>query len=130
MFYLTVSEVVEINEQVLAEEGQPSLLADEGKLESAIMRPQMAAHYEEADLVRQTALLISGVALAHAFVDGNKRTALIAGRTFLRFNGYMLERKPEEFADAILGLVNHTDSLEAATDRLEAWIQAHLHPNA
>src|ERR1051326_2911585 len=99
MFYLTASEAVEINEQVLAEDGQQSLLVDEGKLESALMRPQMAAHYEEADLVRQAALLVSGVALAHAFVDGNKRTALIAGRVFLRFNGYRLEREPEEFAE-------------------------------
>jgi hypothetical protein len=29
----------------------------EGQLESAIMRPQMAEHYEQADLIRQAALL-------------------------------------------------------------------------
>lgn len=130
MIYLTVSEVLGINEAVLAEEGQQSLLVDEGKLEGAIMRPQMAAHYEQADLARQTALLVAGIALAHAFIDGNKRTALLAGRTFLGLNGAALEREPLEFAEAILALVNRPDSLEAATDRLEAWIRARLRPQS
>ncbi len=130
MIYLTVAEVLGINEAVLAQEGQQSLLVDEGKLESAIMRPQMAAHYEEADLARQTVLLVSGIALAHAFVDGNKRTALLAGRMFLGLNGYALEREPLEFAHAILALVNHNDSLEAAANRLEAWIRERLRPKS
>src|SRR5690242_13363911 len=120
MFYLTVAEVQYINEEALAQDGQQSLLVDVGKLESAIMRPQMAANYEGADLACQTALLVSGIALAHAFVDGNKRTALLAGRLFLRLNGFVLEREPLEFANAILALVNHTERLEAATDRFTA----------
>ena len=130
MFYLTVAEAQYINEEMLAQDGQQSLLMDEGKLESAIMRPQMAANYEGADLARQTALLVSGIALAHAFVDGNKRTALLAGRLFLRLNGYMLERESLEFADAILALVNHTESLGAATDQFAAWIRARMRPQA
>lgn len=128
MLYLTVTEVQHINEEVLAQDGQQPLLMDAGKLESAITRPQMAANYEEADLARQTALLVSGIALAHAFVDGNKRTALLAGRLFLRLNGFRLEREPLEFANAILALVNHTEGLEAATERFAAWIQARLRP--
>ena len=130
MFYLSVAEVLGINEAVLALEGRQSLLVDEGKLESALMRPQMAGHYEGADLARQTALLVSGIALAHAFVDGNKRTALLAGRMFLRLNSYTLERAPLEFAEAILALVNHTSSLEQATGRLEAWIRSRLRPQS
>lgn len=130
MFYLTATEVQYINEEVLAQDGQQSLLMDEGKLESSIMRPQMAANYEGADLARQTALLVSGIALAHAFVDGNKRTALLAGRMFLRLNGYTLEREQLEFANAILALVNRSESLEVATDQFTAWIQARLRPQA
>ncbi|HLV99874.1 MAG TPA: type II toxin-antitoxin system death-on-curing family toxin [Ktedonobacterales bacterium] len=130
MFYLIVAEVHSINEAVLALEGQQSLLVDEGKLESALMRPQMSAHYKEADLAHQTALLASGIALAHAFIDGNKRTALLAGRTFLALNGYRLERAPLEFAEAILALVNHTDSVEAAIHHLAEWIRTRLRPQS
>jgi|ERR1051326_2246623 hypothetical protein len=120
MFYLTVSEVAEINEQVLAEEAQQSLLADEGKLESAIIRPQMAAHYEEANLVRQTALLVSGIALAHAFVDGKKRAPrwLRAGR-FCASMGI-------PWSGSRWSLLRLFSPWSIA---LEAWIQAHLRLN-
>jgi death-on-curing protein len=130
MFYFTVSEVMGINEAALAQEGRQSLLVDEGKLESALARPQMAAHYEGATLARQAALLVAGIALAHAFLDGNKRTALLASALFLDLNGYRLDRKPLEFAEAVLAFVNHPDSQEAATARLEAWMQARLRPTS
>jgi hypothetical protein len=57
-----------------------------------------------ADIATQTVLLLTGVALAHAFVDGNKRTALIVGDTSLDRNGWV-------FTD---------DYLELA-ERIEAW---------
>ena len=66
----------------------------------------MAAYYEAADLVIQAALLISGIALAHAFLDGNKRTALLAGTTFLDLNGLAIERPPEELGRQIEALVH------------------------
>jgi len=78
--------------------GEQGLLRDMSGLESAIMRPQMAAFYEDADIVTQTALLIEGIAMAHSFVDGNKRSAFIAGVTFLRINGYKMKS-----ADATTG---------------------------
>ena len=65
----------------------PKPLRDEGTLESAVMRPQMAAYYEGADIVRQAALLGVGISQAQAFLDGNKRTAYLALNTFLRMNG-------------------------------------------
>ena len=49
----------------------PSLLRDRPLLESAVMRPQMAAYYADADLVEQCALLAVGISQAQAFVDGN-----------------------------------------------------------
>lgn len=130
MQYLNFEDVLGINEFVLAQQGQQSLLRDVGGLQSAMMRPQMAANYEDADLARQAALLVSGIALAHAFVDGNKRTAIMAGEMFLDLNGYILDSEPLEFANAILALVNRTESLEAATDRFAAWIRARMRPRA
>ncbi len=127
MDYLTIDDVLDVNVRVKEQDGEQSLLLSADQLESAIMRPQMAAHYEHADLVRQAALLVSGIAQAHAFLDGNKRTALLAGEMFLDLNGHMLETAPLEFAEAILTLMNRTDSVEAATHRLEAWMRERLH---
>jgi len=52
-----------------------SAVLDRGRLESALARPQNAAAYEDADIVRQAATFFWGVAANHAFRDGNKRTA-------------------------------------------------------
>jgi death-on-curing protein len=121
--YLTPPEVFAFNEQVLAQDGQQSLLRDAGGLESALMRPQMAAHYEEADLPTQAALLMAGIALIHAFVDGNKRTALLVGIVFLDINGGFLETEPLELARQIEALVNHAEPLEEATTHFSDWMR-------
>src|ERR671931_171820 len=65
----------------------PAPLRDAGRLESAVLKPQMAAYYEDADLVRQAALLAVGISQAQAYVDGNERTVYMACLVFLRING-------------------------------------------
>ena len=126
--YLTVMDAIAMNEAIMERMGTTSLLRDEGALESAMMRPQMAAHYEDADLVTQTAVLISGIAVAHAFVDGNKRTALAAGTTFVQLNGLWIESEPEELGRQIEALVIHPDSMVEATARFVTWLYAHVKP--
>jgi death-on-curing family protein len=69
--YLTADEVKTINQHFL---GAPAL-RDESALVAAMARPLAAAYYQQADLVSQAAILIEGIAQAHAFVDANKRTA-------------------------------------------------------
>jgi death-on-curing protein len=95
----------------------------EGLLDSAIMRPQMAEHYESADLIRQAALLAVGISQAQAFVDGNKRTALYVAVTFMEVNGIVLRFDDLEAAHALEKVAERTDSLEMATDRFEAWLR-------
>jgi death-on-curing family protein len=54
----------------------------------------VAAFYEQADLVTQAAILIAAIALSHPFLDGNKRTAVIAAATFLDLNGLVIDCRP------------------------------------
>ena len=89
------------------------------------MRCQMAAQYENADIVTQGALLLEGIALAHAFVDGNKRTALAAITIFLKINGSYVASSTAEFALQIEQLVMHSITL----DDFVEWLRARLHPN-
>ena len=96
----------------------------EAVLESAIMRPQMAEHYEGADLLRQAALLAVGISEAQAFLDGNKRTALYVAVTFMEVNGIVLRFDDLEAARELEKVAQRTDSLEAATDRFETWLRA------
>ncbi len=128
MSHLTVLDVIAMHEELIEQTGGATGLRDEGALESAVMRPQMAAYYEEADLVTQAVLLISGIALAHAFVDGNKRTALAAGDTFLQINSLLYEGDDIELAQQIEALVTRQDSLDEATTRFVDWLRPRLRP--
>jgi death-on-curing protein len=71
-------------------------------LEGALGRPAAYAHYQEADLALQAAVLAHGIAEAQSFVDGNKREALIAMITFLELNGYVLVANDPELASWII----------------------------
>lgn len=122
--YLAAADVMALNSEILGRmQGIPSRLRDENALESAVMRPQMAAHYEGADLVAQTATLIAGIALAHAFVDGNKRTAFAAGRVFMSLNELTFTGDVLELAQQIVALVNHSASLREALAAFTEWLR-------
>lgn len=124
--YLTVADLIAINGEMLrAMQGGALGVRDEGLLESAALRPRMAAHYEGADLAGQAATLIAGIALAHAFVDGNKRTALLAGVVFLALNGQELTAQPLEMAQRIEALVTHSGMLKDAREGFADWIRQH-----
>ena len=116
--YLTVEEVIEFNVRVTNQRG---LLRDQPGLESTIMRPQMVAYYEDADIVIQTAVLIEGIAMAHSFIDGNKRTALLAGVTFLDINGYELRDARNVLGKRIEDLVVTRD-----TKQFREWLQSRI----
>jgi death-on-curing protein len=122
MHYLSTLDIIALNQRILADEQQEATTRDDGLLEGALMRTQMAAHYEGADLVAQAALLMQGIALAHAFVDGNKRTALAAGTIFLDLNGSYIASAPMEFGRQIEAMVTRAITL----DLFVAWLRERL----
>jgi death-on-curing protein len=128
IFYLTVEDVIERHCEVTRAAGTQAVLLDRAKLESAVLRPRNAAFYEGADLFQQAALLLAGIALAHAFSDGNKRTAALAAETFIAVNRFMLQFDGVDYAHQVEALVNHTESLTGATQRLGDWLRDHAVP--
>ena len=124
--YLSVDEVRALHEVMMERLGSPpSSLRDPGLLESAVARPQMAAHYESADLVRQAALLALGIAQNQPYLDGNKRTALLAAIVFLEVNGMRFTGDDLEAARQLELVAKRLDSLEAAGGRFERWLRDH-----
>ena len=111
-------------DQIL-EHGGSLGIRDEGLLESALARPQQKWHYEPAtDLASLAAAYAFGIAKNHAFVDGNKRAALVAAYTFLAINDFELEAPEPEAVAAILGTADGSLS----EDELASWIRTHLIP--
>lgn len=93
-------------------------LLNEHLLESALARPQNAAAYEDADIVRQAATLFWGVASNHAFRDGNKRTAVVMLRAFLNLNGYDLDLSDDARFDLALAVAAQGAGVDEVETRL------------
>jgi death-on-curing protein len=88
--------------------GERHFLRDYGLLESALARPQNAFAYGEQDVIVLGVRLMAGIALAHAFEQGNKRTAFAAMSHFFRANGYDLAiDDATRWADEVIALVEH-----------------------
>jgi death-on-curing protein len=129
--YPSLAEVIAIHDDVLRRLGERSRpLRDEGLLESALMRPQMAAWYEEADLVRQAALLGAGISQAQAFLDGNKRTAFATLDAFLWVNGWEYTADPMELAYWLERIADPSLGSSEAIGVFEAWLRANVVPRA
>jgi death-on-curing family protein len=91
-------------------------------LESALLQAQNAAHYQLANVVEQAELLIAGIAFAHVFLDGNKRTAVVAGGAFLDRNGFRITAIDDEFGRQIEALVRHAGRQADATQQFLIWL--------
>jgi death on curing protein len=125
--YLTLADVLELHALIIgATVGEAAdQLRNRAGLESAIARPEAYAHYQDADLALQAAVLAHGIAEGQQFIDGNKRTALIAMLAFLEINGWRVEASDPELADLILSFSRGTtpetvaESVDAAMRRIE-----------
>lgn len=119
MKWLRLDAVLAMHRRQLAEHGGGDGVRDLGLLESALARPQNIAAYEpDADIARLAAGYAFGIAKNHPFVDGNKRTALVACRTFLVLNGYQLNASGTDKYITFLSLAEGTISEEELTEWL------------
>lgn len=130
MNYLELDDVLAIASEVLGLEVDALLgVTDLGLADSAVSRPQASFGGEEfyPSLEGKAATLLYGIARNHAFVDGNKRVAILATLQFLNLNGHDLDlNPPEESYETIAGVASGAVSLDA----LAQWIADRLKPFA
>ncbi len=123
--WLDANVALAIHERQLAEHGGGIGVRDEGLLESALGRPVNRWAYGEDDLCALAAAYAFGVARNHPFIDGNKRTAWVLARLFLRLNGAVLIFAPEEAIRTVLALA----AGELSEAELADWFRGHLTPD-
>jgi death-on-curing protein len=102
--WLSDEVVIAIHDEQLAVHGGGAGLRDAGMLASALERPLDKWSDEKAGLPEFAAAYAFGLAKNHPFIDGNKRTALLALYTFLFINGVDFIAPEAEAAAAILAL--------------------------
>ncbi|HHV15579.1 MAG TPA: type II toxin-antitoxin system death-on-curing family toxin [Gelria sp.] len=122
--FLTKEFVLHFHRQLLSEYGGRPGLRDEGLLESALAQAQMTidGEYLHRDIFEMAAAYGYHICQNHAFIDGNKRLALVAIDTFLQMNGWELIADEKETYVTILRLA----AGELNKQQLSKWIKEHV----
>jgi death-on-curing protein len=94
-------------------------MRDAGMLESALDRPRNKWAYEAAALADLAAAYAYAIARNHPFVDGNKRSSLLALYTILGINGIDFVVSEAMAATMILSLA----AGEVSEESLTRWIR-------
>jgi death-on-curing protein len=104
--YLTVEDVIECCRQGIAAFGGKYALVDRSKLESAVHQPQCGWGNQRAfpTILDASAAYLFYICNAHAFLDGNKRAAMISAELFLQRNGSEFGNPDEEMEAITLGV--------------------------
>ncbi|MYB03975.1 MAG: type II toxin-antitoxin system death-on-curing family toxin [Acidimicrobiaceae bacterium] len=128
MNYLELDDVLAIACEVLGLEVNALLhVTDVGLADSAVARPKAGFAGQEfhPTLEAKAAFLLLGLARNHAFIDGNKRIAVLATLQFLNVNDYDLDLLPvEEVYKTVVEVASGNLSLDDLTD----WIRDRMKP--
>jgi death-on-curing protein len=123
--WLRLDVILAAHEAQVAEHGGGTGIRDSGLLESALARPQNAHAYSAGISLSELGATY-GIAIVrnHPFVDGNKRTGLVALELFLDLNGFDLVADDASSVQAILALA----AGEMTDSDFVAWVAQHARP--
>ena len=123
--WLSAGQVRMLHAESLRLFGGRAGLRDIHLLESALARPrQRFAYGDDPDVFDLAAEYAFGLARNHAFIDGNKRAALLSVRAFLFLNGFHFEPDQIDTVTTFEGLAAGTVDPE----QLANWIRQNAHP--
>ena len=125
MRHLRLLEVQAIHTLLIEQYGGLSGERDNAGLESALAQPNaeyfgVPLHPTLAD---QASAYLFHLCQAHAFLDGNKRTAVFSMLAFLNLNQYELSATDDELFDLVLRVANGTLEKPELASTLEAWLK-------
>lgn len=120
--WLSKRAVFALHDEQLAEHGGSDGIRDESLLDSALTKPlNVFAYADEPNTFRLAASYAFSIARNHAFIGGNKRSAMVVSLAFLDLNGWDIVAPKKEFYLTFLHLADGSLSEE----ELDAWFAAH-----
>lgn len=104
--FLHVEDVLLIHEEQFAKYGGSAGVRDAGLLDSAVAMPRATAGggFAHEDLFAMAAAYAFHIAQNQPFVDGNKRTGLLAAIVFLDLNGIVIADPEGRLYDAMVAI--------------------------
>ena len=125
--HLTVAAVKAVHAEVLAAHGGARGVRDKALLESAVAAPQATMMGEPlmSDPIEIGAAYLFYLCRNHAFIDGNKRTALAACLVFLESNDLLPNAKlpTEEWEAFVLDIAASRLDRDQATARMRKLLK-------
>jgi death-on-curing protein len=120
-----VEIVLEIHGAVLAAHGGAPGVRDQGLLESAVAAPQATYGGESAfaDMAEIAAAYLFYLCRNHAFIDGNKRTAMTAAIVFLRLNSIEPAKDSSAWEELVLEVAASKLDREQTHARLKSLLR-------
>lgn len=119
--YLDLDDLMEVARRAV---GEDVAVRDYGLLESALARPRASVFGQDAylDLHLKAAALMHSLARNHALVDGNKRLAWTACRTFLAVNGQWISAPEDDRFDFVMQVATGAEpDVEQIAEQLRTW---------
>ena len=104
--FLTVADVLALNEAHLGWQGGSARLRDAGLLDSAVSQALVscAGDYLHEDLAAMAAAYLCSIVNDHPFADGNKRKGLASASTFLDLGGIAIDHSSDLLYDATMAV--------------------------
>lgn len=126
VYYLTLEQILVIHEDQIDRYGGSHGLRDLSLLESAIFRPQTTFSGEELykSIFDKAAAMLHSLILNHPFIDGNKRTAVVATIVFLFKNNYEIHVSNT----ALLTFALAVEKKEYNLEEISRWLQENTKP--
>ncbi|MBK5940790.1 type II toxin-antitoxin system death-on-curing family toxin [Halochromatium roseum] len=123
MRFLSLAEVLTLQQRLIATSGGADGLRDTGALESAVSQPHASFAGEDLypDLIAKAGALGHALVMSHPFLDGNKRLGHAAMETFLVLNGQEIICELDEQESMMLTLATGEVSRAEFTE----WLRAH-----
>jgi death-on-curing protein len=124
-YHLTVEIVREIHAAVIESFGGSDGVRDMSLLESAVAAPQASFGGQSPyrDLTEVAAAYLFYLCRNHPFLDGNKRTSLVACLVFLQLNGIEPKEDRPEWEQLTLDVAASALDRERATARLRKLLR-------
>ncbi|GBE65648.1 toxin Doc [Mycobacterium sp. MFM001] len=119
--YLDLDDLLDIGREAV---GADVVVGDYGLLESALARPRASVFGQDAypDLHLKAAALLHSLARNHALVDGNKRQAWTACRTFLAINGQWISAPEDDRFEFVIQVATGAlPDVDNIAGQLRAW---------
>ena len=108
--FLELGEILRIHARSLAEHGGRDGVRDLGLVESALASAKNILYYAGGDWFDVAAGYAFHLAEAQAFIDGNKRTAVVAALVFLAKNGIYVTPATWELYNAMIDVAEKKKS--------------------